>query len=245
MDRVVVEIDMRYPVSATGNKTDFERDWKIDQVFGNPTTYGFHEGIDINLKTGGDTDLGQEIKAIAKGTIVYYHFASHPTYGFGRHLVYRIDGSWGVRWVHCAHMQDTSFLGAVQDVTEGQIIGHLGKSGTPYAHLHFAIWKVDPATVPANTSSGKSIDNIAKTTTELNQYWEDPITFIETWMAAPAPTPSPINDQTTYDFGSPWGVMEMQAVRSTMNDQKAQIESKNTEISQLQTKIQNAKNALG
>lgn len=202
---------MRFPVTATGSKADFEKDWYIAQAFGNPTSYGFHEGADINLKTGGDTDLGQEIKAIANGKIVYYHYSSHPTTGFGRHLVYRIDGAWGTRWVHCCHLSENDFLSGSQDITEGQIIGRLGKSGTPYAHLHFAIFKVDPVSF--------GIDNIANTTNELNQYWEDPIAFINTWMATvPVPTPSPVTDQSKYDFGEGFGILELQQARGIMHD---------------------------
>lgn len=205
---------MRYPVTATGTKEAFEKDWYIAQGFGNQTSYGFHEGADINLKTGGDTDLGQEIKAISNGKIVYYHLTSHPTTGFGRHSVYKIDGPWGSRWVHQTHMSDQDFKTS-GDVTEGQIIGRIGKSGTPYAHLHFSIFKVDPVAF--------GIDNIANTSSELNQYWEDPIAFINTWMAT-APTPPVMGtDQTKYDFGDGFGIMELQAARGIMHDQKRKI----------------------
>lgn len=174
---------MRYPVGNTGTREEFERDWYVAQGFGVQTSYGFHEGADINLKTGGDTDLGQELKSIANGRIVYYHNASHPTSGFGRHLVVRIEGPWGVRWVHYAHCDLQDFHGAVQDVTEGQIIARLGKSGTSAAHLHFSIRKTDPA--------NEGIDDIANTRTELDTDWEDPIAFINTWIVAPAPEPIP------------------------------------------------------
>lgn len=201
---------MRYPVGVTGTKEEFEASWYVAQGFGNPTSYGFHEGADINLKTGGDSDLGQEVKAIANGRIVYYHFSSHPTTGFGRHLVYKIDGAWGSRWVHCCHLTDQDFKNSVQDITEGSIIGRIGKSGTPYAHLHFSIFKVDPIAF--------GIDNIANTTTELNQYWEDPIAFINTWLpTAPAPAPIP-TDQSLYDFGEGFGIIELQAARGKMQD---------------------------
>lgn len=226
---------MRYPVTNTGSKVDFERDWYIAQGFGNPTNYGFHEGADINLKTGGDTDLGQEIKAIANGRIVYYHKNSHPTTGFGLHLVYRIEGAWGIRWVHCCHMQDIDFLGSTQDITEGQIIGRLGKSGTPYAHLHFAIYKVDPVAF--------GIDKFARNTTELNQYWEDPIAFINTWTATPLPPqPIPVTDQSKYDFGDGFGVQELQAARSIMQAQKTEINSLKTKLSSGATSLRNLAN---
>src|SRR5258706_10537917 len=103
---------MRFPVGPTGSKEEFFRDWYDAQPFGTATSYGFHEGADINKTTGGDTDLGQELKAIAKGKIVYYHnFHTTVPNTFGRHLVYRIDGPWGVRWVHYAHCADQDFLG--------------------------------------------------------------------------------------------------------------------------------------
>jgi len=225
---------MRYPVSATGSLESFQKDWYIAQGFGNPTTYGFHEGVDINLKTGGDTDLGQEIKAIANGKIVYYHFSSHPTTGFGRHLVYRIDGAWGTRWVHCTHLQDIGFLNSVQDVTEGQIIARLGKSGTPYAHLHFAIYKVDPVAF--------GIDNIANTTSELNQYWEDPIAFINTWITQSAPTPPPVTDQSKYDFGEGFGIMELQAARGIMHDLKREKDNYKQRLVDGATSLRNLAN---
>ena len=222
---------MRYPVSATGSKEEFDKYWYVAQGFGNQTSYGFHEGADINLRTGGDTDLNQELKAIANGQVVYYHYSSHPTSGYGRHLVTKIDGPWGTRWAHYAHCTRTDFTNRVQKVNEGQIIARLGKSGTPYAHVDFSIYKVDPATIGG-------LDKIARTSAALHTYWEDPIAFINTWIGQTTPPDCPpMDDQTTYDFGEPWGEMEMQAVRSTMNDQKKEIE-------RLNVKIENAKNAL-
>lgn len=225
---------MIYPV-GNGTEEDFEDKWYVAQGYGNPTTYGFHDGIDLNLKTGGDTDLGQELKSIASGRIVYYHCASHPTTGFGRHLVYRIEGPWGVRWVHYAHCLDTGFLGAIQDVPEGKIIAYLGKSGTTAAHLHMAIFKVDPGTF--------GIDNIPNTLDELHQYWEDPLAFLTQWTQA-APTPI-FTDQTLIPIGGIYGSPELQALRSMLISKDADILAKNTEIESLKTKIQNVKNILG
>jgi murein DD-endopeptidase MepM/ murein hydrolase activator NlpD len=175
---------MRFPVGNTGTKEEFERDWYNAQGFGVQTSYGWHEGCDINLKTGGDTDLNKELKAISSGRLVYYHYSSHPTTGFGRHLVYKINGPWGSRWVMYSHMSDLDFLKGEQDISEGQILGRLGKSGnSPSAHLHWSIYKVDPV--------GFGIDNYANTQTELNDLWEDPIAFVNKWMVAPAPIPVP------------------------------------------------------
>lgn len=153
---------MRYPVGKSGNSLDSA--WYNAQPFGNQTSYGYHEGDDFNLKTGGDSDLGQPLYAVADGKIAYYHNASHPTSGFGRHMVLECDTSRGKRWYHYAHCQEIT--AGVKEVKEGDVIGKLGKSGTVYAHLHFAVFKVDPMTL----SNG--IDSIAKTQTQLNSNWE-------------------------------------------------------------------------
>ena len=174
---------MRFPVGSTGTKEEFERDWYDAQPFGRQTSYGYHEGADINKRTGGDTDINQELKAIAPGRLVYYHYLTHPTSGFGRHLVYKINGPWGSRWVMYSHMSELDFLKGEQDVNEGQIVGRIGKSGTPVAHLHWSIYKEDPV--------GFGIDNIANNFDELNRLWEDPVQFVNTWIVAPVPVPSP------------------------------------------------------
>ena len=139
--------------------------WYIAQGFGVKTSYGVHEGLDINLKTGGDSDLGQDLLAVADGKIVYYHNLSHPTTTFGRHMVLECQTSVGTRWYHYAHCQ--SITTQVKEVKEGEVIGKLGKSGTTIAHLHFSVFKVDPK------SLYNGIDTIAKTAIELNNCWEE------------------------------------------------------------------------
>jgi murein DD-endopeptidase MepM/ murein hydrolase activator NlpD len=178
---------MRYPVGITGSRQEFEQYWYIAQDFGVRTDYGYHEGVDINLKTGGNTDLGQALLAIANGRIVYYHYGSHPSLNFGRHIAIRIDGPWGSRWVHYAHCDSADFLNVAQNVSEGQMIARLGNSGnSTLAHLHFSIFKVDPSTIGG-------IDKVARTLTELNSWWENPISFIQQWLQPDCP---PITDTT-------------------------------------------------
>ena len=212
---------MRYPITNTGLKSDVEKDWYVAQGFGGQTAYGYHEGLDWNLKTGGDTDLGQELKAIANGRIIYYHYSSHPNTGFGRHLILKIDGDWGTRWIHYAHCLDTDFTQEVKDVNEGQIIARLGKTGAPYAHLHFAIFKINPASF--------GIDNIANNLTELHNVWEDPIMFIDKWMQPTQPQ-TLIGDQIKYNFGPPWGEIELQRARSLLRDLNDDLSDKNSRL---------------
>ncbi len=169
---------MRYPVNK------FKEDWNITAGygFGAKTDYGYHDGTDLNKNGGGNIELGEDIFAISNGDLVYWHGAKHPGKNFGYHSVYKITGTWGTRWIHQAHCQE-DITPAPKAITENERIAHVGNSGTTYAHIHFAVFKVDPATLR------DGIDTIAKTQTELNSWWEDPIAFIEKWMSN-----APVND---------------------------------------------------
>lgn len=160
---------MSYPV-GDGSKANYEKNWYVALGFGDAQLYGFHEGLDININTGGDSDLGQPLRAIADGEIVYYH-KKHPESGFGYHFCLKVQTPRGERWVHYAHCMLENFP-APGPVKDGQIIAKLGESGRPRnelpAHVHFASFKVDPATLP------QGIDTIAKTKTQLDEIWENP-----------------------------------------------------------------------
>ena len=53
---------MRYPVN------NFKTEW--NETAGNPfgiaTSYGFHDGVDLNDNGGGNSDLGKEVYAICE-----------------------------------------------------------------------------------------------------------------------------------------------------------------------------------
>lgn len=179
---------MRWPVSQTGSQAEFERDWKIDTEFGHPESYGFHEALDINRKTGGDSDLGQPLYAVADGKIVYYHNNSHPTTNFGRHMVLECATSRGTRWYHYTHCLEIT--AAQKSVKEGEVIGKLGKSGTTLAHLHFAVFKTDPSELY------KGIDSIASNKTNLNAWWEK-FELLSSLSQEPMPTKTYTEDDMT------------------------------------------------
>ncbi len=151
---------MRYP-------HDSWEKWYIASGFGQWREKGqyYHDGADINLLTGGDSDFGQPIKAIANGVVTSVHeHTGNPT--FGLHIHYKIETPFGPRWVHSAHCKEV-FMKVGDMVSEGQSIATVGKSGTDIAHHHFAIKKALVGT-----------DGIAKTKEDLAK-WEDPIPFIE------------------------------------------------------------------
>lgn len=164
-----------YPV-GNGTKEDFQARWYIALGFGEKQPYGYHEGLDINLKTGGDTDLGESILAIADYKLAYYHLKSHLESGFGVHYIYEIDTPKGKRWIHCAHNQVNPPVEGKKEGKRGDIISYIGKTGRPKtilpAHLHLSCFKVDPGTIGG-------IDLIAKTTKQLNDWWENPLDVIE------------------------------------------------------------------
>lgn len=145
--------------------------WNDNFRFGNDRGGYFHSGFDLNLKTGANTDVGETYQTVLPGRLVYYHNASHPSRNFGRHNVYMVDTPRGKRWIHGAHLQELTT--GVQDVSEGQKIGEVGKSGTDFGHLHFSVFKVDPSTLP------NGIDTIAKTKQQLSDWWEDPEVFLK------------------------------------------------------------------
>jgi len=212
---------MRYPVN-NWNK------WYLAGHFGDNRGTYFHNGVDINLLTGGNSDLGQPILAIADGKLSYYHNASHPTKSYGRHNVYKITGLWGTRWVHNAHTQ--KMLTGVQEVKEGQELARVGKSGTTYAHLHLAIWKVDPS------SLRNGIDTIARTKTELNNWWEDPIAFIEKWKDVPTePSDCETKLKIEEDHHEDTRARERNAIKE-IDKLKEKVELKDLEISDIKVK---------
>ena len=170
---------VRYPIGRTGTKEEVEKEWYLASNFGDDRVTYIHEAVDWNLKTGGDSDLGQPIYAVADWKLKYYHLNSHNESGFGKHLVYECNTPWGIRYFHIAHTQNPLDPEKQSEGKEGDKLAEVGKTGRPNntlpAHLHFAVFKVDPSTL-INT-----IDSIAKTKTQLNNWWEDPIEFFKKW----------------------------------------------------------------
>lgn len=177
---------MTYPVR------DWSR-WYIPQNHGDQTDYGWHDGADINLKTGGNTDEGEDLLAVADGEITGIHlhgYSSSPT--FGNHLFLKIEGEWGLVWVHYAHCKDV-FVKEGDKVKEGRVIATLGATGRPkgkmLAHLHFSIKR-----------NANGMDNVPNTLEELKD-WIDPIAFLNKWIpltSEPVKEDMNLNELLTY-----------------------------------------------
>jgi hypothetical protein len=214
---------MIYPTGEK-NKKDFFNKWYSAQSFGNKTNYGYHDGEDINKKTGGNTDLGEPLYAICAGEVTSVH--SHAT-GFGNHIHIKHDIGRRTYYSHYAHCGDI-VVSRGDVVSEGQKIAHLGSSGnSKYAHLHFAI---------KNQPTG--IDGIARTLTDLKK-WESPFDFIQNDIITPNPqTEEPmINDDTVIELDKPFNKMTVRDIKSNLNDMKGELDKlKNVEAEYKQLK---------
>lgn len=147
-----------YPVK------DFKENWYSAQDFGNKTYYGYHEGEDINLNTGGNTDLGYRLYAIDDGEVTSVESLST---GFGKHIHIKHNVGGRDVWCHYAHCE-TIFVKEGDRVARGDRVATIGSTGSSkYAHLHWAI-KVKPT----------GINAIAHNLEELKS-WTNPIEFIE------------------------------------------------------------------
>lgn len=203
-----------YPTAKT--ESEWFSDWRIDSHNGTPQSYGYHDGLDINKKTGGNTDEGLPVYAIADYKLAYYHLKSHLTAGFGVHVVYEVETSAGKRWIHCAHLQENPEISKNKIGKAGDIIGHIGATGRPrgqmYSHLHFAVFKKDPVNHP------KGIDAIAKTKEELEEWWENPFRTFENIISLKEeqPLPQPTMPDTIQPILDKYHVQTIQELDSNI-----------------------------
>jgi len=141
----------------------FKEDHKIDGIFGETRSYGFHSGVDWNGIGGGNTDCGYKLYPIRQGEIV---FTSYANTGYGNIVVYKIKGVFGERWIRYAHCREILVRSGL--VGLDTVIATLGTTGNSTAcHLHWDCIK-KPFT---------NWRTYAKTQELLNEYFEDPTSF--------------------------------------------------------------------
>lgn len=113
----------------------------------------YHPGDDYNWngdKKGGDADLGQRVEAMGNGIVVH---TSKSTRGYGNLIIIKhtlgynmkrfIKETYGIEtdelYSLYAHLQDI-LVAVGNEVDMGALIGHVGKSGTKWAHLHQEVY---------------------------------------------------------------------------------------------------------
>ena len=155
---------------------------------------GVHVGIDYNGPGGGNTDLGFDIFSVANGIVEKLISWDGKSVGYGNHLFIRHELSpylqkkygIGVIYSHYAHLEAfRCFEG--QEVTKGQVIAKLGKSGTELGHLHLETRK----------PTGRGYNDYPSTQPLdwLRKYYFDPYYFIQDNLKEPEQTPTTENSQ--------------------------------------------------
>ena len=116
-----------------------------------PNNKVYHPGEDYNLGYG-DDDLGQEVVATASGMVFHKSLSSS---GYGNLLIIKHTLGYNLkRFILEKYGIDTNELYSLyghcqsisvkegDEVTCGQVVGKVGKSGTQWAHLHFEIYSL-------------------------------------------------------------------------------------------------------
>lgn len=101
---------------------------------------GGHTGLDINLLTGGDSDLGQPVYSTCNGLVVYAQKA--PGAYWGNLVVVQGVGANGLEFWRYAHLNSIDVQ--VGDyVLADDSVGTIGKGGQRryWAHLHLDCWR--------------------------------------------------------------------------------------------------------
>jgi murein DD-endopeptidase MepM/ murein hydrolase activator NlpD len=102
----------------------------------------YHPGVDFNYGYGND-DYGQEVYAPKGGFVEYVHGTEKNSGGFGLFVILIHDDGNLTRY---AHLKDVNVRKAGR-VKEGDVIGHVGNTGTKYSHLHFEVFNKDMASI--------------------------------------------------------------------------------------------------
>lgn len=101
-----------------------------------PVCTDYHPGEDWNGQGGGDTDEGQPVYSIGRGLILGKGYST----SFGNYVftIHELPSEELVISFY-AHLQNTTNLPLLSEVSHQTIIGYLGKTATTAAHLHWEI----------------------------------------------------------------------------------------------------------
>jgi hypothetical protein len=133
---------------------------------------GPHPGQDFNKDSGGNTDFGDPVYAVADGEVIFSDVGSGASWGNIILIEHRLpDGS--MVWSQYAHLNDRYvFSGAVK---KGDQIGTIGKgyNNIYSAHLHFEIrtqYRAADAWVSSSWSDDRVRESYANPTDFINSH---------------------------------------------------------------------------
>lgn len=134
-----------------------------------------HPAIDLNAVTGGDTDYGNRVRAIAEGVVVAA--GQYPSWG-GIVLIHHPE--LGV-WSQSAHLINIR-VKAGDHVHLGDIIGQIGKGANEqfWAHLHFEIRR---NLLPADFWPSSRFPGKAGAEAYIREHYLDPEKWLEEHQA--------------------------------------------------------------
>lgn len=135
----------------------------------------FHPAIDINHGYGND-DLGTPVKAARAGYIQYSHDNVATSGGFGKFVIILHADSSYTRYAHLADIVSK----ADPYVQEGDVIGHVGNTGTTYAHLHFEVFNQKLAAIQKTHWKPWRYYPSGKTKAWVQEHYLNPWTWLET-----------------------------------------------------------------
>lgn len=130
-----------YPVAKPNAAGYYDASGMAGQAY--RAEFGFwHTGEDWNKRTGGDSDLGEPVYAIANGRVTNVGYYT-PAWGNIILIEHLLPGNEKV-WSQYAHLRDV-YVQPGTIVYRGQTIGTIGKgaNNTWAAHLHFEIRKAN------------------------------------------------------------------------------------------------------
>jgi murein DD-endopeptidase MepM/ murein hydrolase activator NlpD len=169
-----------YTDHATGKRFD---GWYVATHFAEEYDLGLHTGEDWNGTGGGDTDLGQDVSAVAHGRVV---FAEHCGRLWGNvvvieHTFYENHEKRVIRSLY-AHLNEIK-VRAGQDVRRRQLIATIGQDPDKFfnAHLHLELrWDTTLAPTYWPSADGKDA-------AWLREHYAAPTAFIQSHRALHVP----------------------------------------------------------
>ena len=189
--RVPIADGFDFPIgdhNAQGSYNDLKtglphQGWYVAVHFNESYSLGIHTGEDWNGNGGGNTDLGQDVYAIANGRVTFAQQCGQPwgnvitiEHRFYENLLNKTIVSL------YAHLNEIK-VEVGQDVKRGQVIGTIGQDPdrTFNAHLHFEL-RLDETLGPTYwpSSNGKSHEWIG-------EHYTEPTAFIAGHRSLPVP----------------------------------------------------------
>jgi murein DD-endopeptidase MepM/ murein hydrolase activator NlpD len=149
----------QYDLPLTGN--DF------CQYFGPHNVY--HPALDLN-KGFGNQDCGNDVKPYKDGEVEFVNLNPAKGRGFGIFIIVNHgDGTYS----RYAHLNDAKVVTG-QEVKRGELIGHVGNTGTTWCHLHFEVFGEAMAQIQRNHQYPWCFYPVGKSEAWVRKYYLNP-----------------------------------------------------------------------